>query len=153
MTIDPIHFVEQNGVVLESAKGPVPNLAEALTKAPIRGSWWNHPASKKIFRATRLVRNNDCVLVCRLVGGRVTYVHRQIWPALVRLARYFDKEHLGAIREEHSASGKHRLVIIPFPRWVPSSVRKSAATLSNAKALAQLGDWAAEFVARRTTDC
>ena len=141
MSFDPIDFIEQNGVVLESAKGPVPNLAEALTGAPISGRWWAHPASKKSFRATGLVRGDNRVLVCRLVGGKVTYVHRRIWPALVRLEGYFEKADLARIREEHSVSGEHRLKVIPYPKWVPSSVCKRANDLSIAKALLQLGDW------------
>lgn len=56
MTIDALGFVRQYGVVLESAKRPAPNLAEAITGASIRGGWWKHPQSKDIFRATRLVR-------------------------------------------------------------------------------------------------
>ena len=33
-----IAFVKANGVVLESGRGPVPNLAEAIAGAAIRGS-------------------------------------------------------------------------------------------------------------------
>jgi hypothetical protein len=71
MSIDALSFVRQHGVVLESGKGPVPNLAEAVAGTPIRGSWWSHPDGKKIFRATRLVRSNEHVLVCRLVDGKL----------------------------------------------------------------------------------
>jgi hypothetical protein len=49
MSMDIIAFVRQHGVVLESRKGPVPNLAEAVAGTPIRGSWWNHPAGKTNF--------------------------------------------------------------------------------------------------------
>jgi hypothetical protein len=38
-----IAFVKANGVVLESGRGAVPSLAEAIAGAPIRGSWWAHP--------------------------------------------------------------------------------------------------------------
>src|SRR5690349_17933892 len=50
-------FVRRHGVVLESAKGPVPNLAEAAVGAPIRGNWWGHPKGKQIFWLTRAVRD------------------------------------------------------------------------------------------------
>jgi hypothetical protein len=141
MSIDAIGFVRRHGVVLESAKGPVPNLAEAVARTPIRGSWWTHPDGKKIFRATRLVRSSEHVLVCRLVEGKVTYVDRELWPAVVRLARYFGKEALTAIREEHSASGEHRIKTLPFPKWVPLSARERAKAMSEAEAAAQLGAW------------
>jgi hypothetical protein len=66
MGMDVIAFVRQHGVVLESAKGPVPNLADAVAGTPIRGNWWNHPVGKQIFRATRVVRDSEQILVCRL---------------------------------------------------------------------------------------
>jgi len=62
------------------------------------------------------------VLVCRLVGGKVTYVHRDAWPALVRLSSAIPKERISAIEEIHTASGKHRVVKTPFPKWVPDDV-------------------------------
>jgi len=148
MNIDAISFVRQHGVVLESAKGPVPNLAQAVAKTPIHGNWWAHPDSKEIFRATRLVRDSEDVLVCRLVDGKVTYVDRRLWPALVRLAGHFPKEALEAIREEHSASGAHRIKTLSFPKWVPRAARESAKFLSPAEAAMQLGPWATALVHR-----
>ena len=81
-----IEFVREHGVVLESGRGPVPSLAEAVAQGPLKGSWWSHPKSKEIFALTRSVRDNDDVLVCRVVGGKITFVHRRLWPALIRLA-------------------------------------------------------------------
>lgn len=49
LTIDAIGFVREHGVVLESAKGPVPNLADAVATTRIRGNWWNRPDGKQIF--------------------------------------------------------------------------------------------------------
>jgi hypothetical protein len=42
---DAIAFVQKHGVVLASAKGPVPRLTEAIVGEPIQGSWWSHPKS------------------------------------------------------------------------------------------------------------
>jgi hypothetical protein len=42
-------FVERHGIALEAAKGAVPSLAELVASAPIRGSWWGHPARHSIF--------------------------------------------------------------------------------------------------------
>src|SRR5437763_6756577 len=102
-----IAFVKANGVVLESGRGAVPSLAEAIAGAPIRGSWWAHPKANTIFLCSRAVRKSVDVLVCRLVGGKVTYVHRRFWPALVRLADRLDADRLAAIQEVHTASGAH----------------------------------------------
>jgi len=139
--MDPLQFVEQHGVVLEGGRGPRPNLAEAVAGEPIRGNWWGHQKGGAIFSATRAVRDCDQVLVCRLVDGKITYVHRRLWPAIVRLAEFLDKRALAAIQEEHSPSGAHKVRAIPFPRWVPSEVRQAARNLSKEEACLQLGSW------------
>ena len=125
--------------MLESARGPVPNLAETVVGAPIRGSWWGHARGKEIFWLTRAVRDSQQVLVCRLLGGKVTYVHRRLWPALVRLAPTFRLTDLAAVREVHTQRGAHAVRLVPFPRWVPAAVKRRARDLSEAKAWAMLG--------------
>jgi hypothetical protein len=144
--MDWIQFVEQHGVVLEAGRGPRPNLAEAVAGEPIRGSWWSHEKGRAIFRATRSVRDSDQILVCRLVGGKITYIHRRLWPAIVRLAQYLDKETIGALREEHTSSGAHKVGTVPFPRWVPMDVRRAAKNLSDDDAYLQMGDWIKSYL-------
>ena len=131
-------FVKTHGVVLESGRGAVPSLVEAVAGELIRGSWWGHPKGRDIFRCSRDIRESADVLVCRLVGGKVTYVHRRLWPALVRLAERFDADRLAAIREVHTALGKHKVEIIAFPDWVPAEVMRAAKKLSAEEAAALL---------------
>jgi hypothetical protein len=113
-------FVRERGIVLESARGPVPSLAAAIAGGPINGNWWSHPRAKEIFHITRALRASDAVLVCRLVGSRITFVHRDLWPALVRVGSQFPPRQLAQLHERHSASGEHRLEKVPFPTWVPA---------------------------------
>jgi len=129
-------FVRKHGVVLESARGPVPSLAEVAAGESIRGSWWSHPKSHEIFAVTRAVRESDDVLVCRLIKGKITFVHRRLWPALVRAAGRLPSGHLSQLREVHTSSGRHVTKEVPFPDWVPSSVDAAARTLSEEAALA-----------------
>lgn len=133
-----IALVKTHGVVLEAGRGPVPSLAEAVAGEPIRGSWWAHPKAKVIFSCTRAVRESADVLVCRLVGGKVTYVHRRLWPALVRLADRFDAKRLEAIEEVHTSSGKHEVRSTAFADWVPAEVRRAAQALTEDEAGALL---------------
>jgi hypothetical protein len=133
-------FVERYGVVLQAARGPVPSLAETVAGGPIRGSWWGHPKGKEIFRLAEAVSENPDVLVCTLVDDKVTYVHRRLWPALVRLAARFPKARLAKTWNEHTATGAHRSRRVPFPGWVPSEVREQAARLSVAEAEAILSE-------------
>jgi hypothetical protein len=131
-------FVESKGVTLESGRGPVPSLARAIAGEVIRGSWWAHPKGHVIFCCSRAIRESKDVLVCRLVGGKVTYVHRRLWPALVRLAGRFDANRLAALREIHTATGKHKVDTVAFPKWVPSAIRRAAARLTSEQAAEML---------------
>ncbi len=134
-------FVRKHGVVLESAAGPVPSLGVAIAGGVIRGSWWSHPRSHQIFELTQTIRSRDDILVCRLVNGKVTFVHRRLWPPLVRVAKRFPKKQLAQVHEVHTASGCHVAKEVAFPKWVPAAVSAEASRLSEADALRKLGGW------------
>jgi len=133
-----IAFVERHGVVLQAARGPVPNLAEAVAREQIRGSWWAHPKGREIYRATEAVCASPNVLVCKLVEGKVTYVHRRLWPALARLRSRFRSEQLAKVWNEHTPSGAHRLRRQAFSTWLPKDVAREAKRLSVSEAEALL---------------
>ena len=131
---EAIAFVRRHGVVLQAARGPVPSLAEAIADGPIRGSWWGHAKGRVIFNAAQAVCESPEVLVCKLIDGKVTYVHRRLWPALVKLAPRFRKSQLAKVWDEHTKSGAHASRRIAFPEWVPSEVLREAEALSIAEA-------------------
>lgn len=131
---EAIAFVERYGVVLQTARGPVPSLAEAIAGEPIRGSWWGHGKGREIFRASRAVCECPNVLVCKLVDGKITYIHRRLWPALIKLASRFGKERLARVWDEHTKSGAHVSRQIIFPDWVPLDVMEEAQRLSTLEA-------------------
>jgi hypothetical protein len=145
---DAIGFVARRGVVLASGKGSVPNLAEAVAGEAIRGSWWGHPKGSEIFQALQAVQDSPDVLCFRLVEDKITFVHKRLWPALVRLAPSLGKNRLTAIRQEHTRSGAHRNVRTVFPKWVPKEVVAAAKELSESEAREQLGAWAAGALRR-----
>lgn len=136
---DAVGFVARHGVVLASAKGPVPNLAEAVAGEPIRGSWWGHRRGSEIFQALNAISDSDDVLCFRLVEGKLTFVHRRLWAPLVRLVDELGREPLTAIKQEHTATGAHRNVRTPFPKWVPQDVMEAARKLPVEAARVQLG--------------
>jgi hypothetical protein len=138
MSMDAMATLAEHGMLLESARGPLPNVAELVAGEAIRGSWWGHPASHAIFDAINVLDASPDVVRTRLVNGKVTLVHRRLWPALVRVADRFPPERLAAISEEHTASGAHRATTQDFPDWVPPDVRRTAEGLSEADALAEL---------------
>jgi hypothetical protein len=132
-------FVRRHGVVLASARGTAPRLTEAIVGEEIKGSWWAHPKSHRIYRILGAVTASDQVLVCRLIAGKITLVHRRLWPALVRLADRFTPAQLAQVRELHTASGRHAIHVVPFPEWVSAEVLTQAQSLAVQQALALLG--------------
>ena len=149
---EAIHFVEKHGIVLEAANGPIPCLVEAIAGQRIRGSWWGHPEAHNIHRLTGDVRRSNLVHVCRLVEGKVTLVHRRLWPAVVRLADRLPKDRLAAVREIHTTSGKHVVEEIPFPDWVPPEVMEDAQRLAEDAAAAAVGEWLRAYYLSRKTN-
>jgi len=134
-------FVNEHGVVLASARGPVPNLAEAVAGEPIVGSWWAHPKGNSIFAVLSAIDDSDEVRCFKLIDRKVTFVHRRLWPALVRLAQdgVLPADRVAALRQEHTPGGQHRNVVTPFPDWVDRGTSRVADALTAAEALAQLG--------------
>ena len=139
-------FVRKHGVVLEAGRGPVPSFADAVAGSPIRGSWWGHPKGREIFFLTRAIRDSKHVCVCRIVGGKITFVHRRVWPALVRVAARLPRRQLARVTEVHTATGRHKLLEESFPEWVPVEVQLQAQKLSESKAALALGKCGAALV-------
>ena len=129
-------FVRNHGVVLASAKGPVPCLTEAIVGEPIKGSWWGHAQSHHLYAVLQAVTDSEEVLVCRLLNGKITLVHRRLWPSLVRLAERFEPEQLACVRQEHTASGHHVSSQVAFPDWVPPDIAAEAKRMSEQEAFA-----------------
>ncbi len=140
MTVsEALAFVERHGVVLVSAKGPAPRLTEAIVGGSISGSWWGHPKGRHVYSVLQALAESPDILVCRLVGGKVTFVHRRIWPALVRLAERLPPDHVAQVRERHTSSGRHATTQIAFPHWVPGDVSARAKAMSDDDARRSLG--------------
>jgi hypothetical protein len=73
------------GLLLESDRN-LPSVATLTVGAPVAGSWWSHPLSHTIYAVTReLARDRRSVSV-KLIQGKVTWVDRTLWPALLAVA-------------------------------------------------------------------
>ena len=147
---EALQFVRERGILLERARGPIPNLVEAVVGERIRGSWWAHAKAHAIVRILGVVRDCPDVLACRLVDGKVTLVHRRLWPALVRLSQHWPKERLSVVREVHTPRGHHEVQEVPFPRWVPEDVMEESKEMSEAAAISALGETLVRHVSKRT---
>ena len=70
-----------------------------------------------------------------LVDGKVTFVHRRLWPAVVRMAEHFPTQRLAQVHEEHTVAGHHVTRDVPFPDWVTAEVVNEARKLDERQAL------------------
>jgi hypothetical protein len=131
---DVMTLLVEHGMLLESARGPIPNVAELVAGEPIKGSWWGHDKSHGIFAVINELADSPEVVRLRLVNGKITLVHRRVWPALVRISDRIDASRLASIEEEHTASGAHRKIETPFPDWVPRDAVLAAESLSEEQA-------------------
>ncbi|MBL8949488.1 MAG: hypothetical protein JNK82_01835 [Myxococcaceae bacterium] len=79
-------WIRRHRIALQAAKVEgVPSLAHEIVQGPIKGSWWGHPMGKVIFALATHVTGSGEVLALKLIEGKTTYVHRALWPALVRV--------------------------------------------------------------------
>ena len=136
-----LEFIEVHGVVLVAARGPVPRLTEAIAGEPITGSWWGHPKGHQIYAVLNAVTESEDVVVCRAVEGKVTIVHRRLWPALIRAADTIGADRLARVEQEHTAAGHHVNHETPFPAWADRASMDAASTMSAEDAHALLGSW------------
>jgi hypothetical protein len=134
-----LDFVREHGVVLVSAKGPAPTLTHAIAGETIRGSWWGHPQGKRIFAVLQAACDDPDVVVCRLVDGKLTLVHRRLWPALAALAGEIEPARLARVTQQHAPSGRHVNIETPFAEWLPPGAAAEGQAMRRADAEAALG--------------
>jgi hypothetical protein len=77
--------LQNSGLLLES-DAILPSVAGFVAHEPIRGSWWGHARGHDIFQANEQLAAHPDAIACKLVSGKVTYVHRSLWPALFAVA-------------------------------------------------------------------
>ncbi|MBX3268673.1 MAG: hypothetical protein KF729_00335 [Sandaracinaceae bacterium] len=63
----------------------LPSLAALVAGETVKGSWWGHPAGNRIFDAAGALDAHADVCTFKLVEGKVCFVHRRLWPALVAI--------------------------------------------------------------------
>ena len=133
-----LDFIQRNKIVTEAATAAVPAVVKFMVAQDYSGSWWSLPNSSLIYNALQEVKESSDLLVCRLVAGKVSYVHRDCWAPLAVLQDYLPDGALGKVEEVHLPSGKHATSVLPPSSWMPADVRKEAARMTPAKAVDRL---------------
>jgi hypothetical protein len=58
-------------------------VGEVLGK--VHGSWWGHPDGGRVYEIASELERSQEVLAAKLVDGKVAFVHRALWPQLLRV--------------------------------------------------------------------
>lgn len=112
METAPAHFplilrtLEDSGFLLESDP-KLPSVCTLITGAPLRGSWWSHPLAQVIFQVNEQLEDHKDVLITKLVSGKVTFVHRQLWPKIIAIGESREAWQMKKLPEAARALLKH----------------------------------------------
>jgi hypothetical protein len=78
--------LKELGLLLQTDAN-LPNVCALVAGEPVRGSWWAHPRSHEIFRVNGELAEHPDVLVSKLISGKITYLHRPLWAAVMAIGR------------------------------------------------------------------
>ena len=73
------------GLLLLSDKA-LPSVVALVGGPQLKGSWWGHERGHEIFNELRKLEAHPDSLTTRLVSGKVTYLHRRLWPDFLSVA-------------------------------------------------------------------
>jgi hypothetical protein len=62
-------------------------LVGLVVGGPVAGSWWGHSKGSEIFHAAGQLEDHPDIATTKLVSGKVTYVHRRIWPDIIAVGQ------------------------------------------------------------------
>jgi hypothetical protein len=79
---DLLNHLSTYGLLLMQDKR-LPSVVGVIAGGPLSASWWGHPRGRQIFRCLEHLHAHPDVVTTRLIGGKVTYLHRDLWPALL----------------------------------------------------------------------
>jgi hypothetical protein len=80
-----VHALEVNGVLMVSDRH-LPSVVGMVGGPALRGSWWGHERGREIFSRLKTLETNPDALTTRLISGKVTYIHRKLWPDFLSIA-------------------------------------------------------------------
>lgn len=78
-------FVKFHRLVMLAPELPLPSLVSEVAGEDLKGGWWGHDAAHLIFALYTDLRAHPDVLTAKLIDGKITFVHRALWPSLLRV--------------------------------------------------------------------
>jgi hypothetical protein len=59
-----------------------PSVVNLIARSDVKGSWWSHPDAHAIFAVSELLEAHPDVLIMKLLEGKVTFIHRELWSQI-----------------------------------------------------------------------
>lgn len=70
--------LESDGFLLLS-DAKLPNVSRMIAGESLRGSWWSNDNAHTIFAVGEMLEDHPDVMIMKLISGKVTFVHRELW--------------------------------------------------------------------------
>lgn len=86
VTLKSVHAHLARAGLLLLADNTWPSLVTMVVGGAVQGSWWGHAEGNRIYNLAGALDDYEDVLSLKLVGGKITFVHATLWPALLALA-------------------------------------------------------------------
>jgi hypothetical protein len=80
----------KHGLLLKQDK-VIPSVVGMITGESLSTSWWSHPKSHLIFSVLSELSEHSQVLLTKLLARKDTFVHSDLWPALLAVGRARDE--------------------------------------------------------------
>ena len=140
---DALALLEQQRLLPMTSVPPLKCLVDEIAGERVKGSWWSHKAGKAIFNIASELDDHRDVVSVKLLAGKVTFVHRALWPSLLRVVtdpawrkRAVTNKQAKVLlvhsRQEHTASGKHVTVDEEWGAWAKRVKAKPKGTFDDA---------------------
>jgi hypothetical protein len=66
-------------------------------------SWWAHPQAKQMYGLSCALRDHPDVLMVKLISGKLTFIHRPLWLAIVAIGTAREPWQMDGLSKEAKA--------------------------------------------------
>src|SRR5215467_11117714 len=102
-----VDWVRDRGIVTLTPEIGVSSLVAKIGGAKIPARWWSASNANRIYKAYMGLVEDADILATKLVKGKVTLIHRRLWPELIRLT--MDSNWRASVLKQLAPSPRHLL--------------------------------------------
>lgn len=100
MTLDDLVRRLQEFDLLLSSDSKFPSVSDLVIGPGVNGPWWSHPNAHEMYRLVCELSSHPDVLTAKLISGKVTLIHRSMWPAVFAIGTAREPWQMSALTKE-----------------------------------------------------